>query len=148
NVGGIDTALQAPVHAKPDHAFEPFLVAFDKDSEGSLVALPGGFLQLSVCSRVSAHDRVHILLHGKKGRTFTPLETILSFRVLSCRRLSSLAVSLAAGAPAQRIARAVPWLKDHFADPLRIESLAKHAADAGRGARRSRVQRTFASPPR
>src|SRR5205823_9800801 len=31
-----------------------------------------------------------------------------------------------AGAPAQRIARAIRWLKDHFADPLRIESLAKH----------------------
>lgn len=29
-----------------------------------------------------------------------------------------------AGAPAYRIARAIRWLKDHFADPLRIESLA------------------------
>lgn len=29
-----------------------------------------------------------------------------------------------AGAPAYRIARAVRWLKDHFADPLKIESLA------------------------
>jgi AraC-like DNA-binding protein len=31
-----------------------------------------------------------------------------------------------AGAPAQRIARAIRWLKDHFADPLRVEALAKH----------------------
>jgi AraC-like DNA-binding protein len=31
----------------------------------------------------------------------------------------------AAGAPAQRIARAIRWLKDHFADTLRVESLAK-----------------------
>jgi AraC-like DNA-binding protein len=31
-----------------------------------------------------------------------------------------------AGAPAQRIALAIRWLKDHFADPLRIESLARH----------------------
>lgn len=30
-----------------------------------------------------------------------------------------------AGAPAYRIARAVRWLKDHFADPLKIESLAE-----------------------
>ena len=30
------------------------------------------------------------------------------------------------GAPAQRIARAIRWLKEHFADPLRIEALAKH----------------------
>lgn len=29
-----------------------------------------------------------------------------------------------AGAPAYRIARAIRWLMDHFADPLRIESLA------------------------
>src|SRR5205814_6377002 len=32
-----------------------------------------------------------------------------------------------AGAPGQRIARAVWWLKDHFADPLRVESLARQA---------------------
>ena len=30
-----------------------------------------------------------------------------------------------AGAPAYRIARAVRWLKDHFTDPLKIESLAE-----------------------
>ncbi len=30
-----------------------------------------------------------------------------------------------AGAPAYRIAQAIRWLKDHFADPLRIESLAE-----------------------
>lgn len=30
-----------------------------------------------------------------------------------------------AGAPAYRIAQAVRWLKDHFADPLKIESLAE-----------------------
>ena len=33
---------------------------------------------------------------------------------------------VSAGAPAQRIARAIRWLKDHFADPLRVESLARH----------------------
>lgn len=31
-----------------------------------------------------------------------------------------------AGAPAYRIARAIRWLNNHFADPLRIESLARH----------------------
>ncbi|MCA9061134.1 MAG: AraC family transcriptional regulator [Planctomycetaceae bacterium] len=30
-----------------------------------------------------------------------------------------------AGTPSYRIARAVRWLKDHFADPLRVESLAE-----------------------
>src|SRR6185436_15271103 len=33
---------------------------------------------------------------------------------------------IAAGAPAQRVARAIRWLRDHFAQPLRIEALARH----------------------
>src|SRR5690606_4548638 len=32
---------------------------------------------------------------------------------------------VAPGAPAQRIARAIGWLKEHFAEPARVESLAK-----------------------
>ena len=31
-----------------------------------------------------------------------------------------------AGAPTQRIARAIRWLNDHFAEPLRVEALARH----------------------
>lgn len=31
----------------------------------------------------------------------------------------------AAGAPSQRIARAIRWLKDHFTEPLRVEALAR-----------------------
>ena len=30
-----------------------------------------------------------------------------------------------AGAPAHRIARAIRWLKDHFAEPLGVEALAR-----------------------
>lgn len=36
------------------------------------------------------------------------------------------AASLPNGITAQRIARAVGWLKDHFAEPARVEVLAKH----------------------
>ena len=50
----------------------------------------------------------------------------ITYRVLAGPQGSRLRQIAAAGAPAQRIARAIRWLKDHFADPLRIESLAKH----------------------
>src|SRR5437763_5199683 len=50
----------------------------------------------------------------------------INYRVLTGPQGSRLRQIAAAGAPAQRIARAIRWLKDHFADPLRVESLAKH----------------------
>jgi AraC-like DNA-binding protein len=50
----------------------------------------------------------------------------ITYRVLTGQRGSRLRQIASAGALAQRIARASRWLKDHFADPLRIESLAKH----------------------
>jgi AraC-like DNA-binding protein len=50
----------------------------------------------------------------------------VTYRLLTGPQGSRLRQIASAGAPAQRIARAIRWLKDHFADPLRIESLAKH----------------------
>jgi AraC-like DNA-binding protein len=50
----------------------------------------------------------------------------ITYRVLAGPQGARLRQIVAAGAPAQRIARAIRWLKDHFADPLRIESLARH----------------------
>jgi AraC-like DNA-binding protein len=50
----------------------------------------------------------------------------ITYRLLSGPQGSRMRQIAAAGAPAQRIARAIRWLKDHFADPLRIESLARH----------------------
>lgn len=49
----------------------------------------------------------------------------VTYRVLTGRHGARLRHIAAAGAPAQRIARAIRWLKDHFTDPLRIESLAR-----------------------
>jgi AraC-like DNA-binding protein len=49
----------------------------------------------------------------------------ITYRLLTGPQGSRLRQIVAAGAPAQRIARAIRWLKDHFAQPLRIELLAK-----------------------
>jgi AraC-like DNA-binding protein len=50
----------------------------------------------------------------------------ITYRVLNGPQGLRLRQIASAGAPAQRIARAIRWLKDRFADPLRIESLARH----------------------
>jgi AraC-like DNA-binding protein len=50
----------------------------------------------------------------------------ITYRLLSDAQGLRLRQIASAGAPAQRIARAIRWLKDHFADPLRIEWLARH----------------------
>ena len=49
----------------------------------------------------------------------------ITYRVLTGPQGTRLRQIVSAGAPAQRIARAIRWLKDHFAAPLRIESLAR-----------------------
>jgi AraC-like DNA-binding protein len=51
----------------------------------------------------------------------------VTYRVLTGPQGARLRQVAAVGAPGQRIARAVRWLKDHFADPLRVESLARQA---------------------
>ena len=64
-------------------------------------------------------------------RTSRPLAPLVlrevTYRVLTGPQGARLRQIAAAGAPAQRIARAVRWLRDHFADPLRVESLARQA---------------------
>jgi AraC-like DNA-binding protein len=49
----------------------------------------------------------------------------LTYRVLTGEQGPRLRQIASAGAPAQRIATAIRWLKDHFAEPLRIEALAR-----------------------
>jgi AraC-like DNA-binding protein len=49
----------------------------------------------------------------------------ITYRLLTGPQGLRLRQIAAAGAPAQRIAKAIRWLKDHFAHPLRVESLAK-----------------------
>jgi AraC-like DNA-binding protein len=49
----------------------------------------------------------------------------ITYRVLTGPQGARLRQIAAAGAPAHRIARAVGWLKKHFAEPLGVESLAR-----------------------
>ena len=51
----------------------------------------------------------------------------VTYRVLTGPQGARLRQIAAAGAPAERIARAVRWLRDHYTDPLRVESLAREA---------------------
>ncbi len=51
----------------------------------------------------------------------------VTYRVLTGPQGARLRQMAAAGAPAQRIARAVRWLRDHFEDRLPVESLARQA---------------------
>jgi AraC-like DNA-binding protein len=50
----------------------------------------------------------------------------IAYRVLTGPQGARLRQIVAPGAPAQRIARAIEWLKDHFAEPARVDALAKH----------------------
>ncbi len=49
----------------------------------------------------------------------------ITYRVLAGPQGGRLRQIAAAGAPAHRIARAIRWLKGHFAEPLRVEALAR-----------------------
>jgi hypothetical protein len=64
------------------------------------------------------------------SRDIVPLAPLvlreITYRLLAGPEGSRLRQIAAAGAPARRIARAIRWLTDHFAEPLRVESLAKH----------------------
>jgi AraC-like DNA-binding protein len=51
----------------------------------------------------------------------------ITYRVLIGRQGARLRNMAAAGAPARQIARAIRWLRDHFAAPLLGESLARQA---------------------
>ncbi|OWK43112.1 AraC family transcriptional regulator [Fimbriiglobus ruber] len=50
----------------------------------------------------------------------------ITYRVLDGPQGMRLRQIASAGALAQRIARAIRWLNDHFADALRVDALAKH----------------------
>ena len=50
----------------------------------------------------------------------------ITYRVLTGSQGSRLHQIASASTPAQRITKAIRWLKEHFADQLRIEALVKH----------------------
>ena len=49
----------------------------------------------------------------------------ITFRLLTGPQGARLRQIASAGAPAHRIARAIRWLRDHFAEPLSVEALAR-----------------------
>ncbi len=51
----------------------------------------------------------------------------ITYRVLISPLGPRLRQIATTGAPARQIARAIRWLRDHFADPLRVEALARQA---------------------
>lgn len=51
----------------------------------------------------------------------------ITYRVLLGPHGNRLRQMATAGIPAHQIARTIRWLRDHFADPLRVESLARRA---------------------
>lgn len=50
----------------------------------------------------------------------------ITFRLLTGPEGARLRQIASAGAPAHRVARAIRWLRDRYAEPLRIDTLAKH----------------------
>lgn len=77
------------------------------DAVGRLVALLDSPQDVAALGRLVLREVTYRVLTGPHGAQL--------------RRIS------AAGASAQRIARAVRWLRDHFVDPLRVDSLAREA---------------------
>jgi AraC-like DNA-binding protein len=51
----------------------------------------------------------------------------ITYRVLTGPQGSRLRELSVAGAPAQRVAKSIRWLKEHLNEPARIETLAKRA---------------------
>jgi AraC-like DNA-binding protein len=49
----------------------------------------------------------------------------ITYRLLTGPQGARLRQIVSAGAPAHRIVLAIRWLKDHFADPVRVEALAR-----------------------
>lgn len=89
-------------------------------SERGLAVMPVEPLLLDAVTRLVA-----LLDAPRDIRPLGPLVLReITHRVLTGPQGMRLRQIALAGAPAYRIARAVRWLKDHFAAPLRIESLA------------------------
>jgi AraC-like DNA-binding protein len=130
------------VEASPNRPYLAVRIALDPAVVGELLAeLQGLTPSGSPCpsergiavtpvepSLLDAVARLVALLDSP--RDLVPLAPLvlreITYRLLTGPQGARLRQIASAGAPAQRIARAIRWLKDHFADPLRIEVLAKH----------------------
>lgn len=126
------------VEATPDRAYLGLRIALDPAGVGELLAEsmtapppgpPARGLAVTPVepALLDAVTRLVALLDSPQD--VVPLAPLIlreiTYRVLTGLQGARLRQIASAGAPAQRIARAIRWLKDHFAQPLRIESLAQ-----------------------
>src|SRR5436309_11608334 len=128
------------VEASPGRPYLAVRIALDPAVVGELLADGTTASPLGPSARAIAVTPVEPPLLDAVGRLvalldspqdIAPLAPLvlreITYRVLTGPQGARLRQIASAGAPAQRIARAIRWLKDHFADPLRVESLARHA---------------------
>ncbi|QDT43384.1 HTH-type transcriptional activator RhaS [Gimesia alba] len=127
------------VQATPDTPYLGLQISLDPRvvgellADGSEVTTPGPSERGLAVTTVESHlltsltRLVDLLDTPRDIRPLAPLILReITYRVLTGPQGLRLRQIALAGAPAYRIARAIRWLKDHFADPLRIESLADH----------------------
>jgi len=126
------------VEASPSHPYLAVRISLDPAVVGELMAdgvnapplgPPARGIALSPVEPplLDAITRLVTLLDSPQD--IVPLSPLvlreITYRILTGSQGSRLRQIASAGAPAYRIARAIRWLKDHFADHLRIESLAR-----------------------
>ena len=101
-------------------------------ADGSAIPPPGPPVRgLGVIDRSNRHSSTRSAAswpcstpRGDRGRSRRSCSGRSPSGVLTGPQGARLRQIAAAGAPAQRIARAIRWLRDHFAEPLRVEALA------------------------
>ncbi|MBI1348626.1 helix-turn-helix domain-containing protein [bacterium] len=128
------------VEASPDHPYLGIRISLDLAVVGDLLADGMAGQSPSAPERAITLTPAQPSLLDAIGRLVTLLETPqdiqplaplvlreITYRVLNGPHGLRLRQIVSTGGPAQRITKAVRWLKEHFADPLRVESLAKQA---------------------
>jgi len=126
------------VEASPNHPCLVVRISLDLGVVGELLAIcptgltpgaPGRGLGVSPADPLllDAVNRFVALLDAPQD--VEPLAPLLlreiTYRVLTGPQGPRLRQIAAVGAPSQRIARAIRWLKDHFSDTLRVAALAR-----------------------
>jgi AraC-like DNA-binding protein len=127
------------VEASPDRPYLAVRIALDPAVVGELLADGTAAPPLGPPARALAVTPVESSLLDAVSRLLALLDSPqdvgplaplvlreITYRVLAGPQGARLRQIAEAGATAHRIARAIRWLRDHFAHPLRIESLAKH----------------------
>jgi AraC-like DNA-binding protein len=128
------------VEATPDRPCLAFRLSLDPSVVGELLADCSDSLTVAPPARGLDVSPVETQLLDAVGRLVALLDAPrdlpalaplvireVTYRVLAGPQGARLRRIATAGATAQRIARAVRWLRDHFADPLRVEALARKA---------------------